>query len=246
MKIVTSIICTLFVLTSYAQYDGKDPKIASRFRPGFMWFNTGWRPAKEGRPRKYDRLMIDLTYNDWVNDSSLFLVKPSSIGYNLNCMWDIPLVDGNTVALGIGLSYRYQRVGYNGVMFRDSVNRSTEWMLYKDDQQGPDKSIFGSHAFAVPLELRFRFEKWKHFKVHLGGFIGYRVQTFTKAWYNNKETIIKDRSFYDDDPLFYGVHARIGIRNWAFFASYTLTEQFKSDKSTSLKPISFGITLSIF
>jgi hypothetical protein len=161
-------------------------------------------------------------------------------------MWDIPLTEGNSVALGIGLSYRYQRVNYNGIMFRDSLNQSTQWQLYKDDQQGADKSVFGSHAFAIPLELRFRAKKWRHFKVHLGGFIGYRVQTFTKTWYNNEKTSIKDRSFYDDEPLFYGVHARLGIRNWALFASYTLTEQFKSDKSTRLQPISFGLTVSLF
>ncbi len=246
MKPISLLICLLLALPVFAQYDGKDPGIASRFRPGFLWYNTGWRPAKEGKPRKYDRLMIDLTYNDWVNDSALFLVKPNSIGCNINGMWDLPLNEGNGVAIGIGVSYRYQRVSYDGAMVRDSINRSTNWVLFNDTQTSYDRSVFGSHAFAVPLELRFRMKKWRHLKFHLGGFIGYRVQTFTKTWSNDKKIVVKDQSFFDNDPLFYGIHARIGIRNWALFASYTLTKQFKSDKSTSLQPIAFGITISLF
>lgn len=244
--LLTGFFALIFAWSSLAQYDGRDPQIASRFRPGFMWFNTGWRPAKEGKPRKYDRLMVDLTYNDWVNDSALFLVNPGSIGCNVNGMWDIPLTQGNTVAIGIGVSYRYQRVNYDGFMQRDSVNQATQWMLYTDTQQGYDKSVFGSHAFAVPLELRFRSRSWRHVKLHVGGFIGYRVSAYTKVWTDNEDRIIKDRSFFDHEPLFYGVHARLGIRNWAFFGSYTLTELFSAEKSTSLKPISFGITVSIF
>lgn len=247
MKIViTCFFALIFVLSSQAQYDGKDPEIASRFRPGFMWYNTGWRPAKEGKPRKYDRLIADITYNDWVNDSALFLVKPGSIGCNVSGMWDIPLTQGNTVAISLGISYRYQRVSYDGYMQRDSINQATQWMLGKNPLQEYDKSIFGSHAFAVPVELRFRTKGWRHVKLHLGGFIGYRTSMYTKVWSDDYERVTKDRKFYDNEPLFYGIHARLGIRNWAFFASYTLTEHFSAEKSTSIQPISFGISVSVF
>jgi hypothetical protein len=57
---------------------------------------------------------------------------------------------------------------------------------------------------------------------------------------------MKNKDLFDADPFFYGVHARLGIRNWALFASYSLTEQFKSDKSTSLQPIALGISISLF
>lgn len=247
MNVFLSCIFSLvFVLSTMAQYDGRDPQIASRFRPGIMWFNTGWRPAKEGAPRKYDRLMVDITYNDWVNDSSLFLVKPGSIGCNVSGMWDIPLTKGNTVSIGIGVSYRYQRMSYNGYLQRDSLNQATQWMHYSDTNQLYDKSIFGSQAIAVPLELRFRSHSWRHVKLHLGGFIGYRTSMYTKVWTEDENRTTKDKGFYDDERLFYGVHARLGIRNWAFFGSYTFTELFSAEKSTSLQPIAFGITVSLF
>lgn len=246
MKTISVLLVILITFSSSAQYDGKDPQIASRFRPGFMWFDTGLRPAKVGKPRKYDRLMVDITYNDWINDSALFLVKPTSIGCNINGMWDIPLNEGNGVALGIGLSYRYQRVNFNGEMLRDTMGQCTEWVLHPSGKSVYDKSVFGSHAFAVPLELRFRMKKWRHLKLHLGGYIGYRTQTYTKVWTNGGDRFVKDKHFFDDEPFFYGLHARIGLRNWALFADYSLTRQFKSDKSASLQPIAFGLTISIF
>jgi len=246
MKRFNLLICLLTALSSFAQYDGKDPDIASRFRPGFMWFNTGWRPAGENSAPKYDRLMLELSYNDWINDSALFLVKPSSIGFNVHGMWDIPLTVGNSVGLGIGLSYRYQHISYDGALLRDSSNRATVWQLNDGTMTGADRSVFGSHAFAIPFELRFRTPKWKQVKLHLGFHIGYRVQTYTKMWYNDKETSVKDRYFFDNAPFFYGVHARVGIRNWALFADYSISKQFSSSKSTALNPISFGITCSLF
>lgn len=247
MNYLKVLLFCLVSLSLSAQYDGKDPEIASRFRPGFMWFNTGWGPAKVGKPRKYDRLMVDLAYNDWINDSALFLVKPTSIGFNVHAMWDIPLNKGNGAALGIGFSYRHQHMRYDGLMLRDSANQSTTWQLTDNSQNaGFDKSVFGSHAIAVPVELRFRMKKWRHAKLHIGGYIGYRAQIYTKVWTNGQETVTRDRHFYDNNTLFYGVHARLGIRNWALFADYCFAEQFKSSQSTNLRPVALGITVSLF
>jgi hypothetical protein len=244
MKIVI-LLCLLIALPAFGQYDGKDPGIASRFRPGFMWFNTGWRPGKNDRDRKYDRLMVDITYNDWVNDSALFLVKPPSLGYNIHGMWDIPLTKGDGLSLGIGLSYRFQHVRYDGAMLRDTLNRATQWVLGSAAPEY-DKSVFASHAFAVPVELRIRIPKWRHVKLHLGGYVGYRVSTYTKVWTNDRNTIVKDHHFFDDERLLYGIHARLGIRNFAFFVDYAVSKQFQSDKSTSLQPLALGVTISLF
>lgn len=245
MKSISTFICLLLLLPVIAQYDGKDPDVASRFRPGIMWFNTGWRPAKENSGPKYDRLMVDLSYNDWVNDSALFLVKPSSIGFNIHTMWDIPLAARNTVGLGIGLSYRCRRVNFNGLLIRNAEHQATTWQLYSGST-GPDKSIFTTHAFAIPVELRLRTPKWKHVKFHLGAHVGYTIQAYTKVRLDGNKSKTKDKSFFDYNPFFYGVHARFGIRNWAFFADYSFTKQFRSEKSTDLRPLTFGITLSLF
>lgn len=226
-----------------AQYDGKEPDVASRHRPGFMWYFTGKRPAGKNSAPKYDRFMIDLTYHDWVNDSTkLFSAHPGSIGFNIHAMRDFPLTLNNTVGLGIGLSYRHQHIRHDGLLLRDSMNRAT--LFAPNALPQPDKSVFATDAFAIPIELRFRTPQWKHVKLHLGFHVGYRVRTLTKVW--NDGDRVKNKDFFDDEPFFCGVHARLGIRNWAFFADYSLVKQFSSGNSTSLNPVSFGITCSLF
>nr|WP_294859975.1 hypothetical protein [uncultured Fluviicola sp.] len=238
----------VFLLISFqglAQPQGKDSILVSRHRPGIFWYNTGWRPAKPGKLRKYDRLIIDLTYNQLVKSGSVRENPWRSFGCNINTMWDIPLIDGNTVSLGIGLAYKYQKTGPKGLFFADSSNSYTR---YYADSSYLDyrKNTFGNHILAIPIEFRFRTPKWQHFKVHLGGSIGYRLQTFQKVWPEDKHKGIKDKALPGRNPLLYGVHMRIGIRNWALFADYTLAPQFKGGKSEQISALAFGVSLSIF
>ena len=62
-------------LIEVGQYDGVGGNEISRFRPGTMWFMTGFRPAIPEKVRKYDRLVFDITYNDWLGDRDPFKVR---------------------------------------------------------------------------------------------------------------------------------------------------------------------------
>lgn len=237
----------LFLLLSFhglAQPRGKDSSLVSRHRPGFFWYDTGWRPAKPGKLRKYDRLIMDVTYNQLMSSGSLKSNPWRSIGCNINAMWDIPLTNGNTVSLGAGLAYKYQKTSPKGLFFADSTNSFT---YYYADSGYADlrKNTFGNHMLVLPVELRFRSPKWQHFKIHIGGSVGYRLQTFQKIWPENSHAI-RNKSLPDRNPLVYGVHMRIGIRNWALFADYTLAPQFKSGKSDHINALAFGLSLSFF
>lgn len=237
----------VFLLISFqglAQPQGKDSSLVSGHRPGIFWYNTGWRPAKPGKLRKYDRLIIDVTYNQLMRSGSIKSNPWRSFGCNINTMWDIPITNGNTVSLGIGLAYKYQKTGPKGLFFADSSNSFTHY--YADSSYSNyRKNTFGNHILALPVEFRFRSPKWQHFKMHIGGSIGYRLQTFQKVWPEHKHAV-KDRTLPDVNRLVYGVHMRIGIRNWALFADYTLAPQFRSSKSDKINALAFGVSLSIF
>jgi len=247
MKLILS---TLFVLTLFgaqAQYGYKDEGVISRFRPGILWYNTGWRPAEPGKDRKYDRLMIDATYSTLFDKKILETNVQGSFGWNLHTMWDIPLTTGNTVSLGLGLSYKHQRVGYKGVLVQSDSLRTT---TLHDESEFPGypyrHQVLGTHSVAVPVEIRFRAAKWKHLKLHLGGYFGYRVQGYQKLWSNGNQEVYKDKQLVDFNPLTYGVHARVGLRNWALFADYGLSPYFKSSGSSQFTTLSAGLTISMF
>ncbi|AEA43872.1 outer membrane beta-barrel protein [Fluviicola taffensis] len=241
MRFLKLLICLLIACQGFAQSDSIYSKRATRYRPGIFWFFTGMRPGKTG---KYDRLVIDVTYNQLQKTGGVSQNPARSFGCNLNLMWDTPLTKAKTVSFGIGLAYKYQKTGPKGLFFADGSNSYTH---YYADSSYMDyrKNTFGNHILAIPIEFRFRTHGWQHFKVHIGGSVGYRLQTFQKMWPEKKHAI-KDKSLPDVNRLVYGVHMRIGIRNWALFADYTLAPQFKSNKSDKISALAFGVSLSLF
>lgn len=232
---------------AFGQYDSKGDENISRFRPGFMWFFTGYKPAKTEKVRKYDRLIFDLTYNDWIGDRDLFKNHWASIGLNTNLMFDIPLTKGNTVALGLGVAYQYSVIRHNGNLTINDSLGSTTWSE-KLPSQTFQRSVLGAHSFSIPIELRFRTESWRHFKFHIGGKIGYQPflysKTVTKA--NGIRMIDKNVGFPDENQLIYSAHIRFGLRNIAFFGSYNFNRIFSSDQSVRLNHVQMGLSFSLF
>ncbi len=245
MKQLVLLLMVSFSFVNHAQWGYKDEKIASRFKPGFMWYNTGWKPAEAGKDRKYDRLMVDISYNQWLNPKSIGSAGLTSLGWNVHTCWDIPLTIGNSISFGTGLSYKHRRVGLSGTLieFGDST-------VYHPDLQQPgtlNKQILGIHSLSIPLELRFRPKKFKQVvKFHVGGSVGYAVQSYQKLAWNKNQIIIKNKQLTDLNGLFYGVHARVGFRNWALFGDYQLNPMFHSKNSTQGSILSLGLSVSLF
>ena len=212
-----------------------------------MWYYNGIKPAKPDSPRKYDRIIFDVTYNDWIGDRDPFQNKWNSIGLNTNLMADIPLAKGNKVALGIGVCHQLIKIHHDNNIVGDDLT-NTSALVPKDSLDTFNKSLFGSNIISVPLELRFRNEGWKHFKVHLGGRFGYRLNMFNKYYYDteNGKNIIKKVGFPDQSDWVYSAYVRIGLRNWALYGSYTFNPLFTSANSTKLNIVQFGLSISLF
>lgn len=237
----------LLTFASIAQYDSKGDDEISRFRPGFMWFYTGVRPAKVNKPRKYDRLIFDVTYNDWAGEKNPFENHWASIGLNTNLIFDIPLTKGNTISFGIGVAHQYINIRHDNKFISNDVSKTTVFAL-KDTNDLFRKSTLSGNSFSIPLELRFRNKSWKHFKIHIGGKIGYQVNILAKqvSTINGRRELNKRFGFPDENKLIYSAHARIGFRNWALFGSYNFNAIFSNSKSTQLNLIQMGLSISLY
>lgn len=246
-KGICLVIVCLWSFMSTAQYNSKGEYNISRFRPGTMWFFTGWRPAKEEKVRKYDRLILDVTYNDWIGDRDLFENHWASIGLNTNLMFDIPLTKGNTVSLGLGVAHQFTTIRHNGNLIQNDSLGTTTWSE-KSNGQTFHKSVLGGHAFTVPIELRFRKESWRHFKFHIGGKIGYQANLYSKQVDKSgpDRVVTKDFGFPDANQLIYSAHIRLGLRNWALYASYNFNDLFSNENSVKLNTVQMGISVSLF
>ncbi len=242
------ILSVLYSLNFFSQDSDSEEKLISRFRPGVMWFYTGLKPATPEKVRKYDRLIVDLVYNDWLSkEIKPFKNKATSIGFNTHLMFDLPITKGNTISFGTGISYGLYRVHTNGYFVRSELFQKTEFFndasLY-----GVEKSVFKLNTLSVPFELRFRGKNWKHAKFHVGARVSYQFHGSTTLSSTNEkiESQQKTIGFYDLNPINVSSHIRFGIRNWSLYASYGFLPLFKSSESVQLNPFQFGVSLSLF
>ncbi len=241
------ILVSILSFSNIAQEKVYEDGLISRFRPGFMWFNTGLRPAETEKVRKYDRLIVDIHYNTWSGDSvKMFQNKWSSISSSVQWMFDIPLQKHNTVSFGWGLGYKRTHIRFDDFLVRNEDLQATS--LAENNGILYDKTHFFANEIFIPLELRLRSKGWKHVKFHVGGQVGYRFNASTR--YNSTSSELQTSSstlgFYDLNPLSIKAHARLGIRNCALFAAYDLLPYFRSKESTQLNGFSCGLSISLF
>ncbi|MCE2742373.1 MAG: PorT family protein [Fluviicola sp.] len=224
-----------------------DSTLISRFRPGFMWFYTGIRPAETEKVRKYDRLIFDVTYSSFSGGKESFKNKGLSLGLNTSLLFDIPITKGNTISIGTGISHSFFQVGHNNLFLTNSKEGTTTYQL-KDSLDAFKRSSLAGNVFSIPLELRFRSKNWKHVKFHLGGKVGYQANLYSKYIIQSVDIDKRIKSFYfpDVNGLVYSVHARIGIRNWALFGSYSINKMFSNTKSTPINTLQVGLSISLF
>lgn len=246
--IIVVFISCLLCFQGLAQYNSQGDN-TSRFRPGIGWFYTGLTPAKPTKPRKYDRLIFDVTYNDWNGDLKLGQNHWSSLGLNTNFMFDIPMTKGNKVSFGIGVSHSFFSIRHDRLILANNILGTTTIETNKIVDP-VDVNRLNGHNFGIPIEFRFRNESWKHFKVHLGGKVGYQAALYSKMRFNSldgKESyVIKSKNISDIEELTYSAHIRIGLRNWALFGSYNFNSIFSNSNSTQLNLVQFGLSISLF
>ncbi|HLW29949.1 MAG TPA: outer membrane beta-barrel protein [Brumimicrobium sp.] len=246
-NIILLLIIVTYSSTLWGQYKAEDEGLYSRFSPGIAWFYSGFKPYKEGKLRKYDRLMVDIVYNDFYGDRDYFSSPWQSIGVNASLMFDVVLTKGNTMSFGWGVGYSHFSNRTKLQFTRNMVNKST---LVSEFPAGtePKSSKFGANYIEVPLELRFRTKGHSHFKFMIGGKIGYQLNAFSKEIerIDGKNYATKHYNFPDANPLRYGATVRIGIRNWAIYGAYYFSPLFTNKASADLTPISVGVTISLF
>tara|TARA_B100001287_G_C22674932_1_gene527159 strand:+ start:1539 stop:2261 length:723 start_codon:yes stop_codon:yes gene_type:complete len=235
----------LFFFIPMCFHAQQDPELVSRNRPGLFWFVNGKGPLDDADYRKYDRCIVDVTYNDWIGDLSTFQNKWNSLGYHFSLNKDIQFRSSQRTTIGLGFGYSYLNHTLDAV-FSNTPNKSVSAQIHGTT----DSLIFSKltiHQFYVPIELRFKSLGWRHFKFIIGSRIGVQPLLFskTKYWESGAE------QFYDDKLLdmrwfFTSVYVRCGIRNWSFIGIFHPMKLFPSEQSVRLYPFQIGLSLSLF
>jgi hypothetical protein len=246
-------VCTLSIIMLFcisplrSQYAAYDEDLKSRFRPGVMWFYSGFKPHEPTKLRKYDRLIVDIVYNDWYGDRSMFDNNWGSIGINTQLMFDVVLTSANTMSFGWGLGWSRTN-NFSSLQLERDVEEEATYLSSFSAGEEPLRYRFVANYVELPLELRFRTKGYQHFKFMIGGKIGYQINAFDQSVNRIDGNTYKTRTynFADRNLLRYGATMRVGIRNWALFGEFFFSELFRNEASVYLLPFSCGVSISLF
>ncbi len=240
MKLIFFIFFIPLITLGQKEYD---TKIEDQSRPGILWY-VSWRPSNKPKPRKYDRLVFDIHYNDFKSNLSLSSKSIRSIGFTSNFLNEIPLNNKSTLSIGYGLG-----ISVSKTLLNQNLVESTPQIISCFPQTNSDayirNSLIGSNV-NLPVELRIRTKGWKHTKLYLGGRVGYQLTLKEKYSFadmtRNHKISLKNAA----EDFTYSLYARTGFRNYALYASYQLNSIFQHPESPQLNWLQVGLSISLF
>ncbi|MGI4822361.1 MAG: porin family protein [Janthinobacterium lividum] len=172
------------------------------------------------RPEGSRYVNIGLNYKQRLGGkrSPLYIVGGPEFAFN-NYM-----LDGN-----------YKWVNQNG---RTDVVLETNGRQYQ-------KTKLATSTLTVPLMLQLNTHGHSHFHLGAGGFVGYRLASWTKLKYYEEGTTYKDKDHgsYNLTDWQYGLQGVIGFKSLTFFAKYNLNDLFRSGQGPQAQTLSFGLRI---
>lgn len=110
------------------------------------------------------------------------------------------------------------------------------------------KTKLATSTFTVPLMLQLRLRDEHHrgtFRLGAGGFVGYRLASWTKLKYFENGSTYKDKDYgsYNLTDWQYGLQASVGYGSLNLFVKYNLNDLFRAGQGPQAQTLSFGLRL---
>lgn len=136
---------------------------------------------------------------------------------------------------------------WNNFMFENNVTvlKGPTQVVVSDISGNVQKSKLTICNLQLPVVPRLSFYNGsgrKIFHVGVGGYVGYRIDSYTKVKYSNSDRDREHSSFYLNN-LRYGLVGHLGILKTNLFVKYDLNPVFQEGKGPDVRTLSFGISL---
>lgn len=239
---------------------------------GSKSYNTAEGKSKEARQAKRDssrrkdleehrghsHLILDLGLNALVNQKqylspsgqpeALDLRTEGSRYLNLGVNWDARLGGKHSpVSLTLGPEFSFNNYMLSGNNRWVNANGRTDVVRDTEGRQ-LQKTKLATSSVNLPLLLRLQLHDSRYrqtFVLSAGGFVGYRIKSWTKLKYTNDGTTYKpkDEGSYNMENFLYGLQGTIGYRSLELFAKYNMNGLFKANVGPDTQVVSFGVRL---
>ena len=203
-------------------------------------------------------LIIDLGVNALVNQKQYFApggqLEPIDLRTEGSRYVNIGLVyfarlggKHSPVSLAMGPEFAFNNFMLSGNNKWVNNNGRTDVVREIDGRQF-QKSKLASSSINLPLMLHLQLSD-SHYKstftLGAGGFVGYRIKSWTKLKYTSNGTTYKDKEdgSYNMENFLYGLQGTIGYRHLELFAKYNMNNLFKAGVGPDTQILSFGVRL---
>jgi len=240
--------------------DGKDnaqPRSATA-RADRQAERDSMREARNDRKSSSTDLIFDLGLNALVNNH---IDRVTPAGQLASAPLDLRTGGSRYVNIGFNFSQRiggrhsplYLKVGpevaFNNYMLEGNhkwVNQNglTSVVLETNGRQY-QKTKLATSTFTVPLMVQLNTHGHSPFHLGAGGFVGYRLASWTKLKYFEENTTYKDKDYnaYNLNNWQYGLQGVLGFGSLTFFAKYNLNPLFRDGQGLQAQTLSFGLRL---
>lgn len=207
---------------------------------------------KDGTTERFDRIIIDIKTDQWLETPPGIKTKPYSIGVSAYLYKDLPLTKRSNLALAFGVGLSSDNIHHNGT-FSTSTNEGKSFTKLVPLANNFETKInkLTLTYIEVPFELRLRTMNKKmgerrkfNFRFYPGFKVGYMMGNHTKLV--TDDTKIKVYRTPNTLPYKYGPTLRIGFNKISFVGFYSLTGIFKEGQGNDLKTFSVGLSLLMF
>jgi len=150
------------------------------------------------------------------------------LGYGLEIDWYNFMFDHNRIATK----------GPNGVQFATAYSAPGKEIALS-------KNKMSVSYLTLPIMPHFAFDKKSAVQmIAIGGYVSYRIDTWTKAIEEESGNLRKETSSLYINPFRYGLRAEFALRHFPdLFFSYDLSPIFEPGKGPEMRGLAFGIRL---
>ena len=150
--------------------------------------------------------------------------------------------------LSLGPEFAFNNYMLNGNNKWVNQNGITQVLNEADPSRQYSKTKLATSAINLPLMLGLRLRDGHHrstFSVAAGGFVGYRLASWTKLKYTYEGNTYKPKDFgpYNLNDFQYGLQGTIGYGAVHLFAKYNMNGLFRDGRGPDTQVLSFGLRL---
>ncbi len=214
------------------------------------------KSEKESKKYQNSWSGIDVGFNMLLNSSNQLsfpnnpyweneVGRSSSIHFNL-FSHKFPIVK-QYVGIVTGFGYGMNTIGINRDYRLQTNSDSTYAVLINDSTNNVKVNSFTVGVFEVPLLIEFATKRKREHSFYLATGVVGGIRVGSTYFMRGKKNNVKYRETINDDfnvnPFQLDATVRLGYGNFGAYASYGLTNLFKSNKAPQMSIFQFGVNL---